>query len=532
MMKYYDYLLKSPLLLAIVALIIWCFIGIDLYRQIPIFCIIGLFFTFKNKEIMTQRFKLEFALYFAGLFALRNLIVLFWGMHDPWGAVSIITSLPFIIIAIPVQVLIALIGAYLSLLISNRVSLLLVKISELKNPAKYLTKPFVFLVEQPKYLIALLLLIGSLQFTYASIFYEKGKFVSMGIDKNSPMIYSNKSLMKNGNYFILDNKLNYPRTNFYIYNPKLKTILYKGEFKTFFKDPQYIELNDGKILIIGDDSKKYKNLRKPKIEKDVLLQEYGEIYDPKNNTITLTQKNLFPNFVFAMTLLSDGKVLIAGGAGNSKKAEIYDPKTNKFYETGELNNGRFGHSLVLLKNDKVLVIGGMARYAEIYDPKKQKFEILTEFRTNSWGQPAKTILLNDGRVFIVYKGPQTNTEFGNIPISYVAIYDPTTNIIQKLDLKYNNQNIDDFDATLLKNGKVLITGGKIPRGKRLGYLVLDTAKIFNPETNKFIPVMSKMKVPRYSHRTIALPNGDILIIGGVNNKQFGIKEDELFIPSK
>ncbi len=78
----------------------------------------------------------------------------------------------------------------------------------------------------------------------------------------------------------------------------------------------------------------------------------------------------------------------------------------------------------------------------------------------SWGFSTKTIVLNDGRVFIRYKGKQPNSKYGNIPINYISIYNPDTNTIQELELKYNNQNIDDFDATLLKNGQILINWWK------------------------------------------------------------------------
>lgn len=523
-MRSYDYLLKTPFLLALLALIIWCFIGIDIYRQIPIFIIIGIFYTFKNKAIMSQGFKLKFALYFTILFALRNIIVLYQGMHDPWGSVGIITSLPFIAIALPAQVLIAFVSSYISLLITNRICLLLVKISELKSWIRYATKPFIFLAEQPKYILISLSILFLFQFTYKLIYYEKGKFEFAGELDNYDRYIKNLIAFNNNNVFIIKPK------QYSIYDDSQKRFISGGFFKQVYSgspdSPKGIMLDNKKILILGQVLTPKKKSTSSKVK------TYAEFYDTTTNSTTLSNEIPSLNYSFAATKLLDGRILIVGGAGMSNKIEIYNPQTNKFIPAGNLKEGRWGHALAVLKNGNVLIIGGYANIAEIYDPQSLKIIKTFPYKTNSWGSSTKAITLNDGRVFIAYKGKQPNPELGNTPISYTSIYNPKNNTIQELRLKYNNQNIDDFDATLLKNGKILITGGKVPRGKRRGYLVLNTAEVFDPQTNKFIPLLNKMKVPRYSHKTATLENGHVLIIGGVNNKQFGIKENELFIPLK
>lgn len=77
------------------------------------------------------------------------------------------------------------------------------------------------------------------------------------------------------------------------------------------------------------------------------------------------------------TLLSDGKVLVAGGGvphGSLTSAELYDPATGTWSTTGSLNDGRGDHTATLLPNGMVLVAGGGRRggvplaSAELYDP--------------------------------------------------------------------------------------------------------------------------------------------------------------------
>src|ERR1700722_4769789 len=76
------------------------------------------------------------------------------------------------------------------------------------------------------------------------------------------------------------------------------------------------------------------------------------------------------------TLLSNGKVLVAGGynAGTFiATAELYDPATGIWSATGSMAAARSNHTATLLANGKVLVAGGQTAHAilvgaELYDP--------------------------------------------------------------------------------------------------------------------------------------------------------------------
>ena len=75
--------------------------------------------------------------------------------------------------------------------------------------------------------------------------------------------------------------------------------------------------------------------------------------------------------------IAKSMVLVAGGGifEGSVSAELYDPASGTWTETGDLVNVRFVHTATLLSNGKVLAAGGdggsqspTLRSAELYDP--------------------------------------------------------------------------------------------------------------------------------------------------------------------
>lgn len=107
------------------------------------------------------------------------------------------------------------------------------------------------------------------------------------------------------------------------------------------------------------------------------------------------------------TLLTDGKVLVAGGIGPSgtilQKAELYDPATGNWTATGSMATVRYAHIATLLPNGKVLVAGGVIKVvsntvtctqtAELYNPATGTWTT-TGSMTKARGNHAATLLPN------------------------------------------------------------------------------------------------------------------------------------------
>jgi hypothetical protein len=96
------------------------------------------------------------------------------------------------------------------------------------------------------------------------------------------------------------------------------------------------------------------------------------------------------------TLLSDGRVLVAGGHGpymtGLSSAELYDPKTGTWTETGSIVGMVYMYDelrATLLGDGRVLVTGIRAQDAELYDPATGAWRA-TGSRRNSRGRRGGT----------------------------------------------------------------------------------------------------------------------------------------------
>jgi hypothetical protein len=97
------------------------------------------------------------------------------------------------------------------------------------------------------------------------------------------------------------------------------------------------------------------------------VQGSTEIFDPVTNAFTPGPTLLEPRAFHTSTTLANGHVLIAGGLSIipfinvptiSATAYRYNPATNSFGFPSTMNGGRFLHSAVALSNGKVLIAGG------------------------------------------------------------------------------------------------------------------------------------------------------------------------------
>jgi WD40 repeat protein len=244
----------------------------------------------------------------------------------------------------------------------------------------------------------------------------------------------------------------------------------------------------------------------------------AELYDPDTETFSLTAGSMTDaRFYSTATLLPNGKVLVSGGLIGSytvlHSTELYDPATGRFSPAGNMNAGRQSHTATLLSNGKVLVVGGSVyTYAELYNPATGSFS-KTGSTIGAATRDHTATLLPDGKVLIT-GGIEL---IGNpSPVHHVTaeLYEPATGLFNST----GSMSVARFyhTATLLPNGKVLVIGG-IDTGP------IASAEIYNPATGNFSSTGS-MSTARYQHAASLLHDGNVLVTGGLGN----IKSSELF----
>lgn len=222
-----------------------------------------------------------------------------------------------------------------------------------------------------------------------------------------------------------------------------------------------------------------------------------------------------PNVFLAVpALLNDGRVLVTGycrsSCGSGSNTEIYDPATDSWSMPGQMKTGRYVHQAVKLLDGRVIVMGGCSAYGcaadtasvEIFDPATGKWSTAAPMKAHRASFSAT--LLADGRVLVTggYNAAGTLTEN--------ETYDPVKDA-WTVNAAMPHAHAVHASVTM-QNGSVLVAGGDTGLG-----LPGREADVFNPATGKWKSV-GMLAEPREYFGAANLPNGKVLVIGGFSYK--------------
>ncbi|HEX8780053.1 MAG TPA: kelch repeat-containing protein [Nocardioides sp.] len=190
----------------------------------------------------------------------------------------------------------------------------------------------------------------------------------------------------------------------------------------------------------------------------------AELYDPAAGTWSDAAPMKVSRKGACAVRLASGRVLVAGGTnpggGDLDTAEVYDPATGEWADTsGPMSARRSFPACVLLASGEVLVSGGgntpdVERSADLYDPASGLFTPTGSMATGRFFHSITA--LTSGKVLVV----------GGCDVLTCATttasaerYDRATGLWESAGSLPGGFGVGGHSATLLPSGKVLVAGG-------------------------------------------------------------------------
>ncbi|MDQ3098811.1 MAG: hypothetical protein M3Q44_03625 [bacterium] len=233
------------------------------------------------------------------------------------------------------------------------------------------------------------------------------------------------------------------------------------------------------------------------------------------NAFTATTNNLNnirggDNSSATTAVLPDGRLFIVGSELTASRttSDIFNPTTNTFSAGPNTAILRSNATTVPLLNGKILVVGGntgnlTSTTAQLYDPVTGTYATTTGGNIHVRSAPQATLLKN-GKVFIT--GTNLDPGAGQ---SVSEIYDPIGNTFSLGPVLNYNRRL--HNQALLPNGKVIIIGG-IATGA-----APTVPEIYDPVTNTVV-ISAARNASKGRSTAVVLNNGKILHIGSTSSR--------------
>ena len=307
-------------------------------------------------------------------------------------------------------------------------------------------------------------------------------------------------------------------------------------------------LPDGRVLFWGRD--KATDQFGQQTTNDVVAQSKVSVWNPETNTFTAMNNQTTNLFCTGHSFLPDGRLFAAGGHAETawrsragdQHTNIFNPATNTWSNGPLMDKGRWYPFTVTLEDGRVAILGGSyaagggaypTQYQpEIYDPKTNTLQLMNDaddnngflvdiplypytFLDNREGtapDPSNPMALPQHRgVFVAgpyryfFWNPKGAANGLGSWSSAKTLYQVPSTTLQA---RHNYGTAVMYDS---EDGKILLAGGMGLQDKPLTFAQTITLNHDNPTWQATQPMLR----PRTYHTSTLLPDGKVLVTGGV-----------------
>jgi len=276
-------------------------------------------------------------------------------------------------------------------------------------------------------------------------------------------------------------------------------------------------LSDGRVLVVGGYGQSGNNIG----------ISSAALFDPSTNSWTSVPNMKYKRWYPTATTLSDGRVIVMAGWQTSAHTnagipEIYNPSTNNWTQLTNANNPFETYPFIFLLPDGRLIHVGGSEYATVTD--------ILDLDAQTWSVVDSNIV--DGGSATMYTpgkimkagsatdsqgvGPSSNTTFMLDMTQTAPVWKQTPSMAYARSF---------LNVVTLPDGSVLAVGGESDKDGGKPANAVYPAELWSPTTQTWT-TMAAMHTPREYHSTaLLLPDGRVLVSG--MGADFGNVPDEM-----
>ena len=278
-------------------------------------------------------------------------------------------------------------------------------------------------------------------------------------------------------------------------------------------------LPGGQVIIAGGVSQSFADLQAK------LIVDRADQYDPTTAVFQFVAN--VTRVGHTATLLPIGDLLFLGGSTEivpsgpnvnpvtpvaTASAEILKAGTGIIQPAADMSIARSGHTATLLPDGRILITGGdtpLPSLPHSPSPRPVPNSTIRRRARLPGGQHECGALRSSCDPAPDWQGADSRKRLRRSLRSGDKLLTPT-----------GSPTIEGAGAgstaTLLPDGRVLVAGGSIARPAVLSFGVNRHCRLYDPATGQFAPA-GKMTMARSFHTATLLPNGTVIIAGGITN---------------